>query len=149
MELIDLPFIMEIERLSFTHPWSENSFVGEIENHHISFPYVILYEPQNRIIGYVIFWILGEEAQISNFAVHPDFRGHGLGEDTLVRILRMLRNFKCSMVLLEVRPSNMAARRLYNKYGFRVLGIRKNYYQSPVEDALVMVKYLNREQPED
>jgi len=135
--------------LSFTHPWLESSFIGEMENRQISFPYVILYTPQNRVIGYIIFWILGDEAQISNFAVHPDFRGKGLGEDTLVRILGMLRNFKSRVVLLEVRPSNLSARRLYKKYGFRVLGIRKNYYQSPVEDALVMVKYLNRDHPED
>ncbi len=78
MEERDLPFVMTIERLSFSHPWLESTFKGEINNRGISFPFVVVHRHQGKIIGYIIFWLMGEKAQISNFAIHPDFRRMGV-----------------------------------------------------------------------
>lgn len=143
MEERDLPFVLKIEVLSFSHPWQESAFKGEINNRGISFPFVVVHREQGKIIGYIIFWLMGEEAQISNFAIQSDFRRLGVGEQVLIRILAQIRNYGAKSVILEVRPSNFAARRLYGKYGFKALGMRKSYYRDPVEDALVMVKYFS------
>ncbi len=142
MEERDLPFVLKIERLSFSHPWLESTFKGEINNQGISFPFVVVHMNQDKIIGYIIFWLMGDKAQISNFAIHPDFRRLGLGGKVLNRISAQIRKYGAKSVILEVRPSNFAARRLYGKYGFKSLGIRKAYYRDPEEDALVMLKYF-------
>ena len=141
----DLPHVMEIERLSFPLPWQESSFRGELANLHISFPNVIVYRPYDRIIGYIIFWYVADEAQISNFALHPDFRELGVGQAVLRETLNVMQNMGAVHVILEVRPSNVSGRELYEKFGFTLLGIRKEYYQSPPEDALVMIKYFPRQ----
>lgn len=143
MEERDLPFVMKIERLSFSYPWLESTFRGEVNNRGISFPFVVVQRNQDKIIGYIIFWLMGEKAQISNFAIHPDFRRLGVGEKVLIRIMAQIRKYGAKSVILEVRPSNFAARRLYGKYGFKSLGIRKDYYRDPEEDAFVMVKYFS------
>jgi ribosomal-protein-alanine N-acetyltransferase len=143
MEERDVPFVLKIERLSFSHPWMESAFKGEINNRGISFPFVVVHSHQEKIIGYIIFWLMEEKAQISNFAIHPDFRRLGVGEKVLTRIIAQIRKYGAKSVILEVRPSNFAARRLYEKYGFKSLGIRKDYYRDPGEDALVMVKYFS------
>ncbi len=140
MEEKDLVFVMEIEGASFSNPWHLSSFLGEIANYDMSFPYVVIHSRLEKIIGYIIFWLVKDEAQISNFAVHPDFRGRGLGEDVLSRALELIRKRGGREVILEVRPSNTAACFLYAKFGFRIAGVRKNYYHLPSEDALVMVK---------
>ena len=138
----DLPFVMEIERLSFPNPWQESSFRGEIANLHISYPSVIIYRPQDKIIGYIIFWLVGDEAQISNLAVHPDFKRLGIGGTILHQVLTIMHRMGAKQVILEVRPSNLAARTLYEKNGFTPIGIRRGYYQEPPEDALLMSKNL-------
>jgi len=103
---------------------------------------VVVHRNQDKIIGYIIFWLLENKAQISNFAIHPDFRRLGVGGKVLNRITAQIRKYGAKSVILEVRPSNFAARRLYGKYGFKSLGIRKDYYRDPEEDALVMIKYF-------
>jgi len=142
MQERDLPFIMEIERLSFFVPWKESSFQGEIENLHISYPSVIVQRPKERIIGYIIFWYEADKAQISNFALHPDFRGLRVGETVLRETLDSIRAMGAWYVVLEVRPSNTPAIGLYQKFGFIPLGMRQGYYQNPPEDAMVMIRYF-------
>ena len=143
MEERDLPFVMKIEWLCFPNPWKESSFKGEINNHPISFPSVIVHRPDEKVIGYVIFWLLAEEAQVSNIAVHPDYRRQGVGETVLQQTLETIRKFGAKYVILEVRPSNFFARLLYRKFGFETLGVQKNYYKDPGEDALVLIKRLS------
>jgi ribosomal-protein-alanine N-acetyltransferase len=140
MEERDLPRVLEIERLSFSHPWEESAFRGEIGNRGISFPWVIVVSPGGKIAGYLLIWLVENEAQISNFALHPDFRGRGIGREVLEKKLQSLRRMGARSVILEVRPTNFTARRLYAHLGFKPLAIRKNYYRNPVEDALVMIK---------
>jgi len=143
MQERDLPFVLKIERMSFPNPWLESTFRGEIANLHISYPSVIVQRPQDRIIGYIIFWYEDDKAQISNFALHPDFRGKGVGDSMLKEILDAVRAMGGRFVVLEVRPSNTPALALYRKHGFVLLGTRPGYYPDPPEDALVMIRYFD------
>ena len=138
MEEKDLVVVHEIENLSFPTPWNIMTFVGEIANPPISIPCVLVFLPEDRVIGYIILWHLMEEVQISNFAIHPDFRRKGLGESVLYHVLKTIKKEGACDIFLEVRPSNRAARSLYKKLGFRPLGVREKYYRSPDEDALIM-----------
>jgi ribosomal-protein-alanine N-acetyltransferase len=138
MEVMDLRSVLEIEGLSFPHPWHESTFRGEIQHRPISFPLVVVHTTLNRVIGYVIFWLIGEDVQINNIAIHPDFRGMGVGEHVMRQVIEQVRFRGASLITLEVRPSNTAALALYRKLGFKLMGIRKGYYTIPSEDALVL-----------
>jgi len=134
----DLPSVMEIENLSYPNPWHLSSFKGEIENRPISNPYVIVFKPLEKVIGYVIYWHIRNEAQISNIAINPDYRGMGVGERVLRWVMQDIQRKGVEFVFLEVRPSNLCARHLYDKLGFTMLGLRKGYYRNPSEDAIIM-----------
>jgi ribosomal-protein-alanine N-acetyltransferase len=138
----DLPFVLEIENASFPNPWHEMTFRGEIYNQPISSPFVIVFKPQKKVIGYLVFWRIKQQMQINNIAIHPDFRRMGIAEAVMQQVLSEIRSAGTKFVTLEVRPSNLAARSLYNKLGFAVLGIKENYYHNPPEHALVMGKKL-------
>lgn len=140
----DLASVMEIEHLSFPYPWRRSTFIGEIDNYPFSISFVIIHSQNQRLMGYIILWFMQKEVQISNFALHPDFRRKGVGESVLRDILDKIKREGATEIFLEVRPSNHVAQSLYKKLGFQVLGLRKNYYQSPVEDALIMGKRLKR-----
>jgi ribosomal-protein-alanine N-acetyltransferase len=142
MEVMDLRSVLEIEGLSFPHPWHESTFRGEIQHRPISFPLVVVHTTLNRVIGYVIFWLIGEDVQINNIAIHPDFRGMGVGEHVMRQVIEQVRFQGASLITLEVRPSNTAALALYRKLGFKLMGIRKGYYTIPPEDALVLGLHL-------
>lgn len=139
----DLSSVLEIERISFPNPWHEMTFMGEIYNRPISFPFVIVNRFRDKIAGYIIFWRIEDEVQINTIAVHPDFRRLGIAEAVLKQVLYQLGKEGAKFVTLEVRPSNFAARSLYRKLGFEFLGIRKNYYHSPREHAFVLGKPLD------
>ncbi len=138
MKASDLPEVRSIETMSFSNPWSETTFRGEIQNTQISFPMVVVQRPGERVIGYIIFWQIGEDVQINNIAVHPDFRGKGIGEALMRYAIAKVKERGATFVTLEVRVSNGSAVRLYKKLGFEVLGVRKNYYTNPDEDAYLM-----------
>ena len=142
MEEEDIPAILEIENISFQNPWRASTFSGEIANRGISYPYVIVHRNRERIIGYIIYWKIQEEVQICNFAIHPDFRKKGIGEAVIRSVIKAIQRDGGVYVFLEVRPSNLAARNLYKKLGFKILGSRKDYYQTPLEDALIMGRPL-------
>ncbi len=142
MEPADLPPVMEIEMQSFPNPWHESTFRGEIQHRPISFPLVVVHNALDRVIGYIVFWLIGEEAQINNIAMHPDFRRLGIGERVLRQVIEQLRSSGAVMVTLEVRPSNIGAQTLYRKLGFRMIGIRKGYYTNPAEEAFVLALHL-------
>ncbi|MBN1223665.1 MAG: ribosomal protein S18-alanine N-acetyltransferase [Candidatus Aminicenantes bacterium] len=138
----DIPSVLAIEKRSFANPWSMSAFIGEIANKDISYPYVIVHRTGDKVIGYIIYWKIDEEVQISNFALHPDYRGSGVGKKVLQDVLDELHRGGTLYVFLEVRPSNFPARLLYEKMGFEIFGVRKNYYRTPDEDALIMGKTL-------
>ena len=134
----DLPEVMAIERTSFPNPWHEVTFRGELQNTGISFPLVAAERTAGRILGYIIYWRIQDEIQINNIAVHREARGWGIGEGIMRRVLDMERAAGVVFASLEVRMSNMPARALYEKLGFETLGLRKDYYVNPMEDALVL-----------
>ena len=138
MKDADLPAVQEIEALSFSNPWSDATFRGEIQNKGISFPMIIVRPQDGRVVGYIMYWQIRDEVQINNVAVHPDFRGKGIGEAAMRLVLKEVREKGATFATLEVRVSNAAAVRLYEKMGFKILGTRKGYYTNPVEDAYVM-----------
>jgi ribosomal-protein-alanine N-acetyltransferase len=117
MQEADLAAVRAIEAQSFSNPWSDNTFRGEIQNTPVSFPLVV---------------------------VRPDCRGLGLGEALMRFAIAKVREAGAAFMTLEVRPSNSAAVALYKKLGFDVLGTRKSYYTKPDEDAHVMGLVLNQ-----
>ena len=134
----DLPDVLKIERLSFPNPWPPSTFEGEIQNIGLSHPLVAVDEAADRITGYIFYWVIRDEVQINNIAVHPDYRRRRIAEDMVRGILDALKNDGGQFVSLEVRAGNAAARSLYDKLGFKPIGLRKEYYSNPVEDAVVM-----------
>ena len=138
MDAKDLPEVLAIERASFPNPWHEITFRGELLNEGVSFPIVAVNWVQKSVIGYIIYWKIKDEIQINNIAVHPDFRHQGVGEAMMRALLEKAREEGVVFISLEVRSSNKAARKLYAKLGFNFLGIRKDYYINPPEDALVL-----------
>ncbi len=140
----DLAAVRTIEALSFSNPWSDNTFRGEIQNTSISSPLVVVRRPGDEVIAYIIFWQIGDDVQVNNIAVHPDCRGLGIGQAMTRFAIAKVRAAGASFMTLEVRPSNTAAVTLYKKLGFEILGTRKNYYTKPDEDALVMGLVLDQ-----
>lgn len=136
----DLDKVLEIERKSFPNPWSRNAFLYEIESE-VSFPWVI--ELDNQIVGYSVHWLILDEAHLSNIAVDPAHRRKGIGRFILEKIIDSVKKKGAKFLTLEVRVSNTGAISLYTKMNFRVVGIRKNYYTNPVEDAFIMMKNLD------
>jgi ribosomal-protein-alanine N-acetyltransferase len=135
MEMNDLGRIMEIERNSFVAPWSKNMFEETIFSP-ISLGLVI--ERDNFIIGYIVFYTVDVEAHVMNLAVNPAERKQGFARQLLAYALMFFREKDISECYLEVREHNRDAQRLYEHFGFEVIGRRKQYYPETGEDALVM-----------
>ena len=129
----DIPNIMILEKELFSTAWEEEMFLEEIEKQ-----YAYVLEIKDKIIGYICGWKLFDEFNITNVAVAKDFQRKGLGEKLVQFLLSKLLDEKCFKFFLEVRKSNNAAKILYEKIGFILIGSRKNYYHSPQEDALVL-----------
>jgi ribosomal-protein-alanine N-acetyltransferase len=144
MEEKDLPYVYAIESISFPNPWHLSTFKGEIQNHEISYPLVAVHSMEERVIGYIIFWVIRDEVQINNIAINPDFRRKGIGESMLGQVIAAVKKNDATFISLEVRPSNGAAFSLYQKLGFKIIGRRKDYYFNPREDALVLGMDLNQ-----
>jgi [ribosomal protein S18]-alanine N-acetyltransferase len=136
MTIDDLDAVMEIEHSSFSIPWSREAFYNEIEQNHLS-TYLVA-EDGERIAGYCGVWLVVDEAHITNVAVLPEYRGQGIGEDLMMRIMEISKEVGARVMTLEVRVSNVSAKGLYRKMGFQDGGIRKRYYSDNQEDALVM-----------
>lgn len=137
----DLNAVVQIERSSFADPWSEESFRRLLPGDPAIFQ-VMVEPPDNEIVGYVIAFAVGEDAELLNVAVEPNSRGKGLAGQMLDAVLIELGARGVRTAFLEVRESNSAARGLYTSRGFVEIGRRRNYYRRPVEDALVMRRVL-------
>jgi ribosomal-protein-alanine N-acetyltransferase len=157
MEQGDVSTVVDIDRLSFPSPWSASSYSYELKHNETSFYYVLLKPPPDepapsqpwhrifgdaprrgtQVLGYMGFRLRGSKAHISTIAVHPDWRGHGLGELLLLTALEEALARRRSAVTLEVRASNHVAQHLYRKCGFRFTGVQRQYYRDG-EDAWLM-----------
>jgi len=132
----DLDDVVEIESASFRNPWRREHFLFEIRENRRAVNYVARRE--REVFGYACVWHLHHELKINNIAVHPDCRKRGLGRWMLRRVLDRARRAGCSVARLEVRLSNVAARKMYERHGFVVTGRRKGYYAKEQEDAILM-----------
>ncbi len=134
MEEKDLPQVLEIENASFSKPWSYNDFLGSLNKPNI---YVVA-AIQDEIAGYCGLWGVVGEGQINNVAVAKKYRNQGIAFAMLNRLIDLGREQGLGEYTLEVRKSNESAIRVYQKLGFLSEGLRKNYYEEPAEDALIM-----------
>jgi len=130
--------IMLVEKLCFTIPWSKNAFIQELKSNKFS-KYVSAIV-DSRVIGYAGMWQIFDEGHITNIAVHPEFRKTGVGTMLLEKLIEISRKNGIEKLTLEVRESNIAAKTLYFKYGFKAEGVRKSYYADNGEDAIIMWK---------
>jgi ribosomal-protein-alanine N-acetyltransferase len=136
MTMDDIPAVHEVERLSFPVPWPANAFRHELTQNRNA-RYVVA-RSDGRIVGYAGLWLMVDEAHITTFAVHPEHRRRRIGERMLQRVFDIAEDIGAEWLTLEVRVSNLAAQKLYEKYGFRRAGIRRRYYSDNNEDALIM-----------
>jgi ribosomal-protein-alanine N-acetyltransferase len=128
----DIDKVYEIEAASFSDPWLKEFFVMELEHD----AYVA--EQDSIVVGYVCAWQVLDECTITNISVQPELRRKGIGKFMLENLFRIMHKRDVINYYLEVRASNLPAQNLYNKLGFRQVGIRKSYYHNPPEDAVVM-----------
>jgi len=159
MQVSDLRQVMDIEREAFSSPWPVSAYRYELTQNELS-TYLVLKlrqpAPTSRggrwggmtpplrrrlvetVLGYGGFWMIVDEAHISTIAVHPKWRGRGLGELMLVALIDAAIQRGALEATLEVRVSNLVAQNLYDKYAFAQVGRRKGYYHDNREDALIM-----------
>lgn len=135
MRPADLDAVIIIERRSFTAPWEEQTFRGLMRR-----PSAALFvaEVDADVVGYSVSWFAADEAELGDLAVHPDWRGMGVGQALLQHSVTEAIRRQTQFLYLEVREGNAAARRLYERAGFEVVGLRRKYYAEPPEDAVVM-----------
>jgi ribosomal-protein-alanine N-acetyltransferase len=142
MRADDLPDVLEIERQSFPHPWTGALFLQELR---VPFSRVLLARdgrPGSGLVrGYVCRWLVIDEIHVLNVAVHPEHRRHGIATRLVAEVLEEARTSGVTVVTLEVRRGNVAARRLYERLAFEEVGVRRHYYGRG-EDALVMRRRL-------
>ena len=129
--------IAELEKICFNDPWSEKSISSELENR-LALWLVAL--DGERVAGYVGSQSVLGETDMMNIAVHPDYRRQGIAENLVVSLVGALKEKGNHSLMLEVRVSNEPARTLYEKLGFIQVGLRKNYYRNPKEDACILRK---------
>jgi ribosomal-protein-alanine N-acetyltransferase len=136
MTVDDLAAVHEIERESFTTPWPAHAYRQELEQNKLAHYLVARYG--DLIVGFAGTWMLVDEAHVTTFATRASWRRQGVGERLLIALLDLAVARGAAEATLEVRPSNYPARNLYEKFGFRVAGVRPRYYSDNNEDALIM-----------
>ncbi|MFE4354103.1 ribosomal protein S18-alanine N-acetyltransferase [Peribacillus butanolivorans] len=136
MKTEDIDQVLNVEKQSFTLPWSREAFFNEL-NHNQYAVYMVI-EDEGKIAGYCGAWIVIDESHITNIAILPEYRGQKLGEALLRKMIEISISMGVVRMTLEVRVSNAVAISLYEKLDFQKGGIRKNYYTDNQEDAYVM-----------
>lgn len=132
--------VWELEKLCFDDPWAFSMFESELENR-ISV-YIVARDGEcGKVVGYGGLWMMYDTSDITNIAVAPDFRQEGIGGKILSLLTDISREREMKSINLEVRVSNTPAVKLYQKHGFKEVGIRKKYYKDN-EDALLMTKII-------
>jgi ribosomal-protein-alanine N-acetyltransferase len=140
MRMDDIPQVHEIERLSFSTPWPAYAFEQELTANRLA-RYVVARAgaPEGeRVVAFAGVWLMVDEAHITTFGVHPEWRRQGIGRRLLLRLLELALELGARRMTLEVRTGNLAAQALYRSFGFTVTGRRRAYYTDDGEDAFVM-----------
>lgn len=131
--------IAELEKISFSVPWSENGLRAELTNETAHFLTAVSGE---KVLGYIGIHEICGEAYITNVAVFPEYRRFGIGEVLIDAATQGAKDRDCEFISLEVRISNIPAIELYKKEGYNIVGQRKNFYSNPTEDAYIMTRVL-------
>jgi ribosomal-protein-alanine N-acetyltransferase len=134
----DLEAVLDIEQASFNNPTTREWYENELRRPDVCFVYVLRLAPAAPVAGFCAFWRVIDQIHINNLAIHPDFRGQGLARTLLTRVLEDAAAIGAPYATLEVRRSNVAARKLYEQAGFKLAGVRTSYYTNPIEDALIL-----------
>ena len=129
----------KLEKICFSRPWSRKMLAEELENQCAAF-LVAQDGDTGRVVGYAGLLVVADEGYITNVAVFPEYRRRGVAAQLLSVFENFARGSHLAFLTLEVRPSNTAAIALYESFGFRQVGRRKNYYDLPKEDALILTK---------
>jgi ribosomal-protein-alanine N-acetyltransferase len=145
MRVADLPAVHAIERASFDSPWPPDAYRNELETNRLA-QYLVV-RVGGELCGYGGMWLMVDEAHIITFAVHPLWRRQHVGDRLLLAMLDLAIDAGAHEATLEVRLSNLPARRLYEKFGFRPVGLRPRYYSDNGEDALIMTTDQLRQPP--
>jgi ribosomal-protein-alanine N-acetyltransferase len=133
----EIESVLAIERASFSNPWTREMYLTELGNTGVAYFFLARDEAQ-EVVGFCSFWRILDELHINNLAVQPERRRQGIASALLTRVLQEGTKLGARRATLEVRQSNERARRLYERFGFAVSGVRRSYYTNPVEDALVL-----------
>ena len=134
-----------LEKLCFSRPWSRRMLAEELENQCAAF-LVAEDGVSGKVLGYAGLLVMADEGYITNVAVFPEYRRSGVAAKLIEVFENFARGNRLAFLTLEVRPSNAAAIALYRRFGFQEVGRRKNYYDLPKEDALILTRYLEEEQ---
>jgi ribosomal-protein-alanine N-acetyltransferase len=133
----DIDDILRIESISFTNPWTREMYLSELEHRDVSFFYIAR-DAVGEAVGFCSCWLVLDEIHINNLAVLPEHRRSGVASALIEHVLKEGGARGAHRATLEVRRSNEPARKLYEKFGFTVTGVRRGYYTRPDEDALVL-----------
>lgn len=132
----DIPAVHAIESASFPTPWPPYAFRQELETNRLA-RYLVV-RAGERVIAYAGIWLMVDEAHVTTFAVLPAYRRRGIGGLLLVELMELSADLGAVVCTLEVRLSNTGARKLYQEFGFKPVGVRPRYYNDNGEDALIM-----------
>jgi [ribosomal protein S18]-alanine N-acetyltransferase len=141
----DVPTVMQIERASYTMPWSEITFRGLLSRTDAELVVAVV---DGVIAGYAVFWMVVDQAELGNVAVDVAYRSRGLGAHLVETAAGRAASRGAREIFLEVRPSNSTARQLYERHDFREVGRRRHYYTLPTEDAIIMRRDLAGLEPD-
>ena len=136
MKRDDVESVLSIESRVFTTPWQADTFLNLIGRPGSEL--WVMEHPVAGILAYAVLWCVLDQAELANIAVRSEYRGQGYASRLLERVLQVARDREVETIYLEVRASNTQALELYDRFGFSQVGVRKNYYDRPKEDALVM-----------
>lgn len=139
MDRSHVPQVLEIERACYPAPWSESAFNHEMTS---GTTVALVAVDRESVAGFLVGWIAADQVHVANIAVAAGYRRRGVGTGMMVRLLEEAVRRECTSSSLEVRESNLAARAMYSRLGYHAVALRKSYYSSPAEDAVVMVKTL-------
>lgn len=136
----DLDAVLVLEKELFSDPWPRTMFVEDLTSDY-SHPLVV--QLDSEIVGYAVLWVGVDEGHLTNIAVARKYQRKSIAKRLLTYILKLAADMELTQIILEVRLSNTPAVFLYESFGFVQLGVRKKYYQNPVEDCLVMKKKIS------
>ena len=136
MEMKDIPEVVEIDRSSFTLPWTERSYKYEVQENSAARCWVTTVD--ERVASMLVLWLIVDEAQIATIATHPQFRRRGFAKQILIKSLVSARDEGALKSLLEVRARHVIAQKIYCDIGFVEVGRRPMYYRDNGEDAVLM-----------